>query len=210
MNIKAKICGLSNKEGVTAAIENGAEYVGFVFLSKSPRNISPEKAAEISKKVNIKKVAVVVDADDSLLQEISNVLKPDLFQLHGDENPERVKEIKELCNIPVIKAISVRNSDDVSKIYAYKDVADMLLFDAKASEGALSGGNGLSFNWHLLEGRDFPLPWILSGGINADNVKEAVSISGTEIVDVSSSLESSPGVKEPKLIEEFLRVVNDL
>lgn len=210
MSIKAKICGLTTKEAIDAAIKNGADFIGFVFFPASPRNISAKKAAELSKNLpkNIKTVAVIVDMDDVELEALLKDFKPDYLQLHGHETPERVAEIKQRFAIPVIKAIAVRESDDIASASVYSKAADMLMFDARAPKGAaLPGGNGLIFDWNLLKDRDFQLPWVLSGGLNTENVKDALEITGASMVDVSSAVEHAPGVKDPKLIAEFLKQV---
>ena len=212
MNTKVKICGVTTEEAVDAAISSGAEYIGFVFYSSSPRNVVPERAAEFAAPTPsaVKKVAVVVDPTDEDIANILAVFKPDFFQLQGKETVERVAEIKKISNTKIIKAISVRSADDIASSGIYKDVCDMFLFDARVSQsmpGMLPGGNGLKFDWNLLAERDFDKEWMLAGGLNASNVSEAISITGAKIVDASSSLEVSPGQKSPQLIEEFLGVV---
>lgn len=206
MAVQVKICGLTDKNSVNAAVDNGANYLGFVFFSASPRNITPEKAEKISSSVptGVKKVALIVDETDDKIERILEEFTPDYFQLHGNEAPERLSEIKNKYNIPLIKAIPVRSSDDVAKSGNYLKVADMLLFDSKSSDDSLPGGKGLSFNWHLLQDREFTLPWLLAGGLNVNNIKEAVDITGAKIVDVSSSVEIMPGKKDINLIKCFL------
>ena len=207
MTIKVKICGLKTKSEVKAAVDAKADYIGAVFFHKSPRNITPKKAFQITKgmKRGIKKVAVVVDATDEELENIVKEFKPDYIQCHGNESSSRIKDIKSKYKTDVIKAIAVRCSDDVVKAMEYANVSDMILFDAKVPNSPLPGGNGLSFDWTLLKGREFNVPWVLSGGLNVQNVKDAISISGAKIVDVSSSIESEPGVKDVGLIEQFLK-----
>ena len=207
---EVKICGLTTDDAITAVNQAGADYAGFVFFPASPRNVTPLQAATLSSRLNstIRTVAVVVDATDTALEEIITHLAPNYIQLHGSETPERVADIRQRFCTPVIKAIKVKNSDDIARAQQFKTCADMLLFDAKAPEtgsGHLPGGNGLAFDWVLLAGRQFGIPWFLSGGLNAENVEDAVKISGAMLVDASSSVESSPGVKSPELIHEFIR-----
>ncbi len=208
MPIQTKICGLTTPGAVRAAVEGGAAFAGFVFYPRSPRHLQPETAAMLASLVppTIKKVAVMVNPSDMAVREVTTLLQADYLQLHGDEIPERVKEIRKKFRGGIIKAVTVRNSDDVAAALAYREVADMLLFDARAPEtpGNLPGGNGLRFDWELLRGRKFDLPWMLSGGLNAENIAEAVAITGARIVDVSSGVESAPGVKDPALIKGFL------
>lgn len=211
MSIIAKICGLTTDDAVHAAIAGGAEYIGFVFYPPSPRNVSAEKAKALAAlaPASIKKVAVTVNPDDALLHEILS-FAPDYVQLHGSESPERVGETRKILGkTGIIKAINVKSSDDVAGAHAFETVADMLLFDARVS-GGLPGGNGLAFDWMMLAGRSFAKPWFLSGGLNADNVEEAIRVSGARLVDVSSSVESKPGLKDPKLIAEFMQKVKSI
>lgn len=208
MPVDVKICGLSTPEGVNAAIEAGADLVGFVFFPKSPRNVSIEQAALLAplarRKARI--VALVVDADDSLLDAIVAGLDPDFIQAHGSETPERVAEIERLTGAPVIKAIKVRDDTDIAGADAYSTAASLILYDAKAPETlgtALPGGNGHAFDWDLLEGGKRPA-FMLAGGLTPDNVAEAIRVTGAPMVDVSSGVESAPGVKNPDLIRKFI------
>ncbi len=212
MTIKAKICGLTTKDAVNSAIKNGADYVGFVFFHKSPRNITPKKAKELCVNLpsGVKTVGVFVDSTDRELDDIFKIFKPDYIQCHGSESAERIYQLHVRYGLPVIKAVAVRSSDDVARGQAFADVADMLLFDAKVPQSPLPGGNGIAFDWTLLKARTFNIPWFLSGGLNIANVAEAIAISGAMAVDVSSSLESEPGVKDPGLIKEFLKIVKSL
>ena len=211
MSIKVKICGLKTRDAVDAAVSGGADYVGFVFYRPSPRNVDPKLASELVKNLpkDIKKVAVVVNASDDELDAIFTHLKPDYLQCHGDESQERIYELRIRYSIPVIKAIAIRNSDDVARGKAFADTADMLLFDAKAPSSPLPGGNGISFDWTLLRGKDFMTTWFLSGGLNMGNIEDALSVSGAMAVDLSSSLESEPGIKDPELIRLFLKKVKN-
>lgn len=207
MTLRVKICGLTTSEAVQAA--NDADYVGFIFYPPSSRHLTPEKAAMLAKDAKPKVVAVTVDATDELLTELKTVLKPTYLQLHGNESPARIRAIKEKFGLPVIKAIAVASGDDAAKAHAYEEVADMLLFDARPPKG-LPGGNGIAFDWRILSHRSFDKPWFLSGGITSVNVEEAVRISGAKMLDVSSSLESSPGVKDPALVRQFVSKLKNL
>jgi len=205
-----KICGLSTPETMEAALDAGADMVGLVFFERSPRHVSYEKAASLADHARgrAKIVALVVDADDERLNSIARLVKPDFFQAHGSETPQRVAEINELTNIPVIKAIKVKDAADIASAQAFAKVAAMILYDAKAPEtlvGALPGGNGLSFDWALLEGTQQPA-FMLSGGLNPENVASAIVQTRTPIVDVSSGVESGPGIKDPELIRKFIEV----
>ncbi len=205
MPAAVKICGLTTQEAVDAAVEHGAAYIGFVFFPKSPRNVSPEQAAALTQnlKGGVKKVAVVVNPTDEDLEDIIMHFKPDFIQLHGEESPERCNAIQLETNIPIIKAIKVKHADDIAEAASYD--TDMVLFDAQPDEGAeLPGGNGMRFDWELLKGRDFGKTWILSGGLNTENVAEAIEVTEAPIVDVSSSIEIEPGIKDPDLIKAFI------
>ena len=201
-----KICGLKTPEAINAAIDNGAQYIGFIFFSKSPRNLSIEEAKQLRQYIKkpVKLVAVTVDADDDLISNIVAHVKPDILQLHGHESPERVKQLAKTFGLPVIKAFSIREQSDFDQVSAYRGIADMFLFDAKAPKGSqLPGGNGVSFDWSLLKSLDEDSQTVLSGGLNAQNVEEAIRIAAPDILDVSSGVESAPGVKDTKLIEGF-------
>ena len=201
-----KICGLKTPEAINAAIDNGAHYIGFIFFAKSPRHLSIEEAEQLRPLVKkpVKLVAVTVDADDDLLSNIVTHVKPDILQLHGHESPERVKQLAKTFGLPVIKAFSIREQSDFDQVSAYRGIADMFLFDAKAPKGSqLPGGNGVSFDWSLLKSLDEDSQTVLSGGLNAQNVEEAIRIATPDILDVSSGVESAPGVKDTKLIEGF-------
>ena len=204
--IDVKICGLSTLETMEAAIAQGAAMVGLVFFAKSPRNVSIAQAVMLANAARgqSKIVALVVDAEDGLLKDIAKRVRPDFIQAHGNETPQRVSEISSFTKLPVIKAIKVATADDVELAKAYDGHAAMILFDAKAPanlEGALPGGNGLSFDWALLKGQ---FGYMLSGGLNPGNIAEAMMATGADLVDVSSGVESSPGVKDKKLIAKFI------
>ena len=212
MSIASKICGVSDRTAINAAVDGGAAYVGFVFFPRSPRNVTPEQAEELIALVpdDVEAVALAVDPDDALVDAVGAIAGLTMFQLHGSERPDRVKEIKTRTGRRVIKAIKVSNAADLAVANAYFDAADMLLFDAKTPadmKNALPGGNAVSFDWNILAGRDWPLPWMLSGGLDPDNVAEAIKVSGASAVDVSSGVESTPGIKDPDLIRSFLTAV---
>ena len=214
MTITAKICGLSGEVAVAAAVEGGAAYLGFVFYPPSPRAVSPARAAALCAAVpsGVRRVGLLVDADDALIRAVLDVAPIDILQLHGHETPDRVADVKLRFRRPVMKAIAVAGPEDVLAAARYDEVADMLLFDAKPPrrEDALPGGNGLAFDWHLIAGHKWRLPWMLSGGLTAAVLSEAVRISGASAVDVSSGVERRPGDKDPDKIHEFLSVARAL
>jgi phosphoribosylanthranilate isomerase len=208
----SKICGISDATALSAAVDGGARYVGFVFFPRSPRNVTPGDVAALAPVVpdGVTLVALSVDPDDALVDAINAVPGIDMFQLHGGETPKRVAEIRRRTGKRVMKALKVSAPEDLEPAEPYLEVADMLLFDAKTPKemtNALPGGNAVSFDWTILSGRDWPLPWMLSGGLDPANVGEAISISGAPAVDVSSGVETSPGAKDPDLILEFLASV---
>lgn len=210
MFLDIKICGLKTPEAVAAALDAGASHVGFIFFGKSPRNVAPAEAAALRAAASgrAQAVAVTVDADDALLDEISTAMQPDAFQLHGGESPQRVAEVKARYRRPVIKAFSVSAPADLAAIGAYVGVADRFLFDAKPPKDAvLPGGNGVAFDWSVLSGLPRGVDYFLSGGLNAANVGEALRIASPPAIDVSSGVESAPGVKDLRLIEAFFRAV---
>jgi phosphoribosylanthranilate isomerase len=214
MSVAAKICGLSTEAAVEAAVAGGAAYVGFVFYPPSPRSIVPARAGELCAAVptGVKRVALFVDADDVAIAAALEAVPIDILQLHGAETPKRVAEAKRRFGREVMKAISVAGPDDVAAASRYEDAADMLLFDAKPPRraGALPGGNGLAFDWQLIAGHEWRLPWMLSGGLTAELLAEAVRISGAAAVDVSSGVERCPGDKDPEKIRAFLEVARGL
>lgn len=203
-----KICGLTAPDHVRAAAEAGARYVGFVFFPKSPRHVEPEAAAELAHLVpaGIAKVALTVSASDEELDRIVASVPLDMLQLHGKESPERVQQVRDRFGLPVMKAIGVAEAEDLAAIDLYSDVADQLLIDAKPPRNAdLPGGNGLSFDWRLLAGRKYwRKPWMLAGGLTPGNVAEAIRMTGARQVDVSSGVETAPGVKDADLIRAFI------
>lgn len=207
-DISVKICGLTAPDHVRAAAEAGARYLGFNFFPKSPRFVSPEQAADLISHVpvGVAKVALVVNASDEALDSILQAAPFDMVQLHGGESVERVQAVKDRYGLPVMKVISVSEAEDLEAIDRFSDVADQLLIDAKAPKNAvLPGGNGLAFDWRLLAGRKYwRRPWMLAGGLNPDNVGEAIRMTGARQVDVASGVESAPGVKDAALIRAFV------
>jgi len=212
-DVAVKICGLTGPQDVVAAADAGARYVGFVFFPKSPRNVSVQQAKALAAKVpfGVAKVALTVNADDALLDEITQNVAIDILQLHGSESVERVAQIKARTGLPVMKAIGISDADDLQKIVDYGRVADMLLVDAKPPKNAdLPGGNGLAFDWRLLAGRKWAVPWMLAGGLTPDNVQQAIQLTGARQVDVSSGVESAPGVKDPAKVAAFVSAAQDI
>jgi phosphoribosylanthranilate isomerase len=213
-SIQTKICGITDAEAMAAAVAAGAAFVGFIFYPRSPRYVSPRQAMQLAQHAGrATKVAVTVDLDDAQLTEILEAAPADLIQLHGSETPERVAEIRRRFRLPVMKSIAVAGPDDLDRAEAYTAVADRLLFDAKPPKetpDALPGGNARSFDWQLLAGRSWPLPWMLSGGLDAQNLAEAVAISRAPAVDVSSGVEDAPGRKSPEKIRALLAAAQRL
>ena len=206
-NILIKICGLSTPETLEAALDAGADMVGFVFFPKSPRHVSLEQAAALGELCagRAQKVALVVNADDADIASIITSLKPDLLQLHGTETPERVADIKSRFGLPVMKAIGIGEKADLLKVKIFEQVTDRLLLDAKPPKDAsLPGGNGVSFDWTLLDDFNSTKPWMLSGGLDPQNVSEAIRQTHAKGVDVSSGVESAPGVKDIARIKAFV------
>ena len=208
MSVAVKICGLSEPTGVAAAVAGGAAFLGFVFYAKSPRNVAAARVAELCKAVpaGITRVGLFVDADDATIEAVLAVAPLDLLQLHGSESPARVAAVKARFARPVMKALPIGDPADVAAAEPYVAVADRLLFDARPPRGAEArpGGNGLVFDWRLIAGRRWDLPWMLSGGLTVDNVAEGIRLTGARAVDVSSGVESAPGVKDPAKIAAFL------
>ncbi|MTD99391.1 phosphoribosylanthranilate isomerase [Paracoccus sp. YIM 132242] len=204
---QVKICGLRRPEHIVAAAEAGARYVGLVFFPKSPRAVSIDEAAELAAHVpvGVARVGLFVDPDDALLTETLARVPLDIIQLHGSESPDRVAAVKALTGLPVMKSVGLSGPDDLPALTDYGLVADMLLVDAKPPKGAdLPGGNGLAFDWRLLVGRKWLRPWMLAGGLTAQNVAEAIRLTGAPAVDVSSGVEIEPGVKDEALIRAFI------
>ena len=201
-----KICGITDARGLDAAIEGGARFVGFVVYPKSPRHLSRDKLAALADRArgHAEIVAVTVDADDEVLALIQHHAKPDWLQLHGREGPSMAAHARQYARTGVIRAIGVARREDLDAARAYENVAEMVMFDAKPAPGALPGGNAQAFDWRILAGRSFSRPWLLSGGLTPANVQEAIAASGAAIVDVSSGVETAPGLKDPTKIAQFL------
>lgn len=209
MHTEVKICGLSDAESVDAALEAGANLLGFVFFPKSPRNLTLEKAIPLMRRCRGKAqlVALMVDPEQTLLDDVAGHLAPDLIQLHGRESPDRVTQISADTGVPVMKAVGVASRADLAALAGYASAARLLL-DAKPPHGATRpGGNGAPFDWALLNGFSHARPWLLSGGLNAANVGAAMRATGATGVDVSSGVERAPGVKDPALIRAFVAAV---
>ena len=212
MTVTAKICGINDPEAMRAAITGGASHVGLVFYPPSPRAVNPGEATALSAVVpeRVQKVGLFVDPEDDQIDKTLFVVKLDMLQLHGDETPDRVRDLKARTGKKVMKVIKVSEPEDLVWAEAYVRIADALMFDAKPPKGikdALPGGNAVSFDWRILSGRKWPLPWMLAGGLTKDNVATAVELSGARIVDTSSGVEDVPGHKNADKIAEFLRAV---
>ncbi len=206
MPLDIKICGLKTPEALDAALDGGASHVGFIFFAKSPRNIEPAAAGALrpAARGKARAVAVTIDADDAFLDAIVAAMAPDMLQLHGAETPERVAAVKARYRLPVMKALSVSQAADLEKATAFAGIADRLLFDAKPPKGSdLPGGNGVSFDWTLLRALPAGIDYMLSGGLSAGNVAEALRLADPPGLDVSSGVESAPGVKDVRLIRDF-------
>ena len=209
MTVAAKICGIRDLPTLECAIEGGARSVGFVFYPRSPRSVTPVQAGRLADAAgsSVTRVGVFVDPDDDLIAETLAVASLDLLQLHGSESAARLAQIRERFQIGVIKAIKVSDAADLDAADEFLDAADKLMFDGKAPQsmaGAMPGGNRVTFDWNMLEGRSWPCPWILSGGLDPDNVDDAITISGAMEVDVSSGVEDAPGEKNLDLVRAFL------
>lgn len=205
--VQVKICGINSPAAADAAALAGADYAGLVFFPPSPRHVGYDQAAFLSSRVRgrCRVAAVVVDATDAEIEAAVNAARPDFLQLHGKESAERVVAIRHRFGVPVIKAISIADADDLLAVPSFESVADMLLFDAKAPVSApRPGGHGAAFDWRLLAGRRFSRPWILGGGLNAENVGRAVRACDAPAADCSSGVETAPGVKDANLIREFV------
>ena len=209
-NTRVKICGLTTPETIAAAVDAGAGYIGFNFFPKSPRYLTIETARTLALDIpeGVAKVALTVDADDALLDQITARVPLDMLQLHGNETPERVSAVKARYGLPVMKALGVADAADLEAINIYASVADQILVDAKPPRDAkLPGGNGLTFDWRLIAGRRWSVPWMLAGGLTPENVGEAQHLTRARQVDVSSGVESAPGVKDVSAISAFIVAV---
>ncbi len=207
---RVKICGLKTHDSVTAAVEAGAAYLGFNFVERSKRYVSPETARDLAFDVppGVAKVALVLDASDAELDAITATVPLDMLQLHGEEAADRVAQVKARYGLPVMKAVGIADESDLATLDVFGAVADQLLVDTKPpKDGDLPGGTGLSFDWRLIANRRWPVPWMLAGGLTPGNVGEAIALTGAKQVDVASGVESAPGVKDPALIRAFLAAV---
>ena len=204
--VRVKICGLTRPQDVASVAAAGAGYAGLVFFAKSPRAVAPAQARSLALAAppGLARVGLFVDADDDLIDTVLDQVPLDLLQLHGHESPERVTALRARHGLPVMKAVGISGPDDLPDLALYGRVADMLLVDAKPPKGAvLPGGNGLAFDWRLIAGRRWPVPWMLAGGLDSRNVRDAIALTGARQVDVSSGVESAPGIKDAGKIAEF-------
>jgi phosphoribosylanthranilate isomerase len=207
MGIQVKICGINSFEAADAAIRGGAEFVGLNFCAASPRFVRPDMARLLAERMGgrTRIVALLSDPGDDAIADTVRLVRPDLLQLHGNEPPERVAAIRSRFGTEIIKAFSIADASDFARVGIYESVADRLLFDAKAPEGASRpGGHGSAFDWQLIRGRTFSRPWLLAGGLTPENVARAIASSGASGVDVSSGVERSPGVKSAGMITDFI------
>lgn len=207
MAVQVKICGLNSTAAADAAVRAGAEFGGLVFFARSPRNLTLEQAAPLAARMKgrLRLAALVVDESDDALAAIAGRIKPDFFQLHGKETPKRVAEIVARFGIPAIKALPLAAPGDLAEAAAYEEMSEMFLFDAApAADATRPGGHGASFDWRMLKDRQIRRPWFLAGGLNPENVARAIDVSGAGYVDVSSGVESAPGVKSDVRIAEFV------
>lgn len=207
MSTIVKICGLTSEEAVDAALEHGADMTGFVFYPRSPRHLSMNDAARLVHRVGARarRVLLLVDPDEALLTTAMKLIGPDIFQLHGRETPERVAAIRERTGRPVMKALAIGAASDLAEVARYEPFCDFFLFDAKPEATAKApGGNGATFDWTLLRGVETRKPWLLAGGLDPENVSDALALTGAPGVDVSSGVEASRGVKDPDKIAAFI------
>ncbi|MSO71131.1 MAG: phosphoribosylanthranilate isomerase [Alphaproteobacteria bacterium] len=209
MPVTAKICGINDPASMRAAVKGGASHVGLVFYPPSPRSLTGPQAQRLATLVphTVKRVGLLVDPNDMQIDAVLSAIPLDMLQLHGSESPGRVQSIRERFGIPLMKALKIATAADVEIASAYVGIADALLFDAKAPTGGMPGGNAVAFDWSLLDGRSFPMPWMIAGGIDIANVGLAVARSGAKIVDVSSGVEDAPSKKNPDKITAFLAAV---
>jgi len=215
MAIEAKICGLKTPESIATAIDHGAAMIGLNFFAKSPRSVTAAAAGGLSRPVagKVTRVGLIVDATDDEIAAILQDCPLDMLQLHGKETPARTAEIRAKFSLPVMKVLSIASAADIAGARAYEDIADRLLFDAKPPKtmvDALPGGNAISFDWSLLAGQSFKKPWMLAGGLTAENLAQAVQTSGAKGVDTASGVEDQPGVKNLQKIKDFLKVAREL
>jgi phosphoribosylanthranilate isomerase len=213
MTIAVKICGLTSPDAIDAAAGAGAVYGGLVFHPRSPRFVVLGQARLLAERMRgrLKSVALITDMDDAAIAELVKTVAPEFLQLHGSESAQRTAEIRARFGLPVIKALPVAEASDLAVASDYEKVADMLMFDAKPPKGAMRpGGHGAAFDWKILSGRSFARPWFLAGGLDPDNVARAIALSGAELVDVSSGVESAPGVKDAARIQAFVNAARSL
>jgi phosphoribosylanthranilate isomerase len=215
MNITAKICGINDSEAMRAAISGGASHVGLVFYPRSPRSVNLDEAMGLASVVpeRVHKVGLFVDPENDQIDKTLLVVKLDVLQLHGSETPDRVADLKTRTGKKVMKVIKVSDPQDIAAAESYVQIADALMFDAKPPKGmkdALPGGNAVSFDWRILSGHKWPLPWMLAGGLTSENVAQAVKLSNASIVDTSSGVEDAAGRKNPEKIAKFLRTVSEI
>ncbi|HTC83102.1 MAG TPA: phosphoribosylanthranilate isomerase [Rhizomicrobium sp.] len=211
MTVAVKICGMTSTGAIDAAVSAGAAYGGLVFHPNSPRNLTLEQARSLAGHMRgrLKIVALIVDMDNAALEALVKTVNPDFLQLHGHETVQRTAEIRARFGLPVIKVLPVADASDLAVAAEYENVADMLMFDARPPEGAMRpGGHGAAFDWKILNGKRFTKPWLLAGGLTPDNVARAIELSGAKLVDVSSGVESAPGVKDAQRIRDFLLAAN--
>jgi phosphoribosylanthranilate isomerase len=205
--VAVKICGITTPDAVDAAVAAGAVYGGLVFHPKSPRNLDIERAATLARLMRgkLKVVTLLADPSDEQLAVVAAQVAPDFLQLHGGESARRVAYVRAKFNTPIIKALPVAEAADLAAAAEYENVADLLMFDARAPKGAeRPGGHGAAFDWKILAGRSFAKPWFLAGGLDPENVARAIELSGAEMVDVSSGVESAPGIKDPLRVQSFI------
>ena len=211
MSIRCKLCGLTTLDDISAAVRADASYVGFVFFLGSPRNLAIQAANLLVAATpnHVTKVGLVVDADNDFLDKLTSSVSLDMLQLHGDESFQRVAEVKARYGLSVMKAVGISNLRDVQDAHQFGEVADQLLLDAKPNSASdLPGGNGIAFDWNLLAGSSWKVPWMLAGGLKPNNVASAVKLSGAQQVDVSSGIETSPGINNAELMSEFVMQAN--
>lgn len=214
MAVLIKICGINSVEAADAAAKARADFAGMIFHRTSPRYLDPIRAGIVADRLRgrLRTVALLIDPNDEEIAGVVTVVKPDFLQLHGNETPARIGAIKSRFGVPTIKAFAIAEANDLANVAAYNDVADMFLFDAKAPATATrpGGGHGVAFDWQLVRGRTFARPWLLAGGLNAENVARAIQVSGAQGVDASSGMETAPGVKSPELIRAFVEAARSV
>ena len=213
MTIAVKICGITSLDAIDAAVAAGAVYGGLVFHPASPRNLNIDRARTLAERMRgrLKIVALIADMEDAQIEGLVTAVRPDFLQLHGGETARRTAYIRGKFGVPVIKALPVAEPSDLAAVAEYENAADMLMFDARPPKGAeRGGGHGAAFDWKILDGRTFTKPWLLAGGLDADNVARAIELSGALAVDVSSGVESAPGVKDAARIAAFVNATKTL